>query len=104
MFNDKWLTSRKIDDRSPYDILGILETQWRNERCDSRSKILPNDIQTKIFFISINYVYFKFRATSLLISVNMIFTNEEDLRYDAKWQYTSPWVTPLCHFVLMLKL
>ena len=72
--------------------------------CDSGSKILPNDIQTKIFFISINYAYFKFRATSLLISVNMIYTNEENVRYDAKWLYTAPWVTPFCHFVLTLKL
>ena len=89
MFNNSWLASRKLYDRSPYNILGI-KTQWRNERCDSRSKILPNDIQTKIFFISINYVYFKFRATSLLISVNMIYANGKDLRYDAKWQYTAP--------------
>ena len=40
----------------------------------------------------------------LLISVNIIYTSEADLRYDTRWQDIEPWVTPFCHFVCALKL
>ena len=39
-----------------------------------------------------------------LISVNMIYTNEADLRLDNKLQDTITWVTHFWYFVLVLKL
>ena len=34
----------------------------------------------------------------------MIYTDEAHLRYDTKWQNAVPWVTPVCHFGVALKL
>ena len=58
----------------------------------------------KLFFSYINYVYVKFRDRLLLISVNILYTNEGKFRLNTKWKDTAPWVTPMCQFVLALKL
>ena len=34
----------------------------------------------------------------------MIYKNKAEIRYDTKWQYTVPWVTPVGLFVFALKL
>ena len=59
---------------------------------------------TETSFVCINHVFLKFNTRFLLISLSMIYTNEADLHYDTKWQNTSQWVTPSCHFVSALKL
>ena len=66
--------------------------------------ILSFAILTKIYLIYINHVYLKFSTMFLLISVNMIYTNEAEFRSDTKWQDTAHWVTPFCHFILLSEL
>ena len=46
----------------------------------------------------------KFRTRILLISVNMIYTNEPDFRCDTNYQGAAHWVKPFRHFALVLKL
>ena len=89
--------SRSICDRLPNNNLGAKTT-----KVHSKTKILSFGILTKICFICLKYIYLKIRY--LLISVNIIYTNETGFQYDTTWQDTSPWVTPFCHFGLMLKL
>ena len=73
-------------------------------RCDSRYSILSFGAITKICFIFINHIYLTLRSGFHFIFINTIYTNEADFRPDTKWKNTAPWVTPFCHFVLVLRL
>ena len=86
-FNNSLLTSRRICDRSPGNILSG-KTNYQKGVTQLRGSILSFGVLAQICSICINQVYSKFRTMFLFISVDMIYTNEADFRYDNKWQNT----------------